>query len=106
VLITFLQHTDPILPHYRAAEFTFPRGALSTLDRKLLGDLGPVMAWIGAHATFVPSLLAFLVHLTDAHLYSLGISETHILHHVCSKIPHYNACVFPFFHSTGESNLC
>jgi len=72
VLITFLQHTDPILPHYRAGEFTFPRGALATLDRSLLGDLGSVMAWIGAHAT-------------------LGISETHILHHVCSKIPHYHA---------------
>jgi len=72
VLITFLQHTDPLLPHYRAPEFTFPRGALSTLDRNLLGDLGPIMGWIGAHAT-------------------LGISETHILHHVCSKIPHYNA---------------
>ncbi|KAJ7459788.1 oleoyl phosphatidylcholine desaturase [Mycena latifolia] len=72
VLITFLQHTDPLLPHYRAPEFTFPRGALATLDRNLLGDLGPIMGWIGAHAT-------------------LGISETHILHHVCSKIPHYNA---------------
>ncbi|KAJ6619455.1 delta-12 fatty acid desaturase protein [Mycena sp. CBHHK59/15] len=72
VLITFLQHTDPLLPHYRAPEFTFPRGALATLDRNLLGDLGSVMGWIGAHAT-------------------LGISETHILHHVCSKIPHYNA---------------
>ncbi|KAF7314197.1 Oleoyl phosphatidylcholine desaturase [Mycena kentingensis (nom. inval.)] len=72
VLITFLQHTDPLLPHYRAGEFTFPRGALATLDRSLLGDLGSVMGWIGAHAT-------------------LGISETHILHHVCSKIPHYNA---------------
>ncbi|KAJ7490570.1 fatty acid desaturase-domain-containing protein [Mycena latifolia] len=72
VLITFLQHTDPLLPHYRAPQFTFPRGALSTLDRSLLGDLGSVMAWIGAHAT-------------------CGISETHVLHHVCSKIPHYNA---------------
>ncbi|KAJ7175790.1 oleoyl phosphatidylcholine desaturase [Mycena filopes] len=72
VLITFLQHTDPLLPHYRASEFTFARGALATLDRSLLGDLGGVMGWIGAHAT-------------------LGISETHILHHVCSKIPHYNA---------------
>ncbi|KAF8133923.1 fatty acid desaturase-domain-containing protein [Boletus edulis] len=72
VLITFLQHTDPILPHYRAAEFTFPRGALSTLDRSLLGDCGKIMAWIGAHATH-------------------GISETHVLHHVSSKIPHYNA---------------
>jgi len=72
VLITFLQHTDPLLPHYRAAEFTFTRGALATLDRNLLGDLGSVMSWIGAHATH-------------------GISETHILHHISSKIPHYNA---------------
>ncbi|KAK7048678.1 oleoyl phosphatidylcholine desaturase [Favolaschia claudopus] len=72
VLITFLQHTDPLLPHYRAPQFTFPRGALSTLDRSLLGDLGSVMAWLGAHAT-------------------CGISETHVLHHVNSKIPHYNA---------------
>ncbi|KAF9527543.1 delta-12 fatty acid desaturase protein [Crepidotus variabilis] len=72
VLITFLQHTDPLLPHYRAPEFTFTRGALATLDRNLLGDLGSAMAWIGAHATN-------------------GISETHILHHVSSKIPHYHA---------------
>ncbi|RXW24515.1 hypothetical protein EST38_g1329 [Candolleomyces aberdarensis] len=72
VLITFLQHTDPLLPHYRASEFTFQRGALATLNRSLLGDCGKLMGWIGAHATN-------------------GISETHVLHHVCSKIPHYNA---------------
>lgn len=72
VAITFLQHTDPILPHYRASEFTFPRGALATLDRSLLGDCGPVMAWIGATCTH-------------------GICETHVAHHVSSKIPHYNA---------------
>ncbi|KAH9936095.1 delta12-fatty acid desaturase [Fomitopsis serialis] len=72
VLITFLQHTDPILPHYRAPEFTFPRGALTTLDRDLLGDCGSIMSWLGAHLTH-------------------GISETHVAHHVASKIPHYNA---------------
>lgn len=72
VLITFLQHTDPLLPHYRAPEFTFARGALATLDRNLLADCGSIMGWIGAHATN-------------------GISETHVLHHVSSKIPHYNA---------------
>jgi len=72
VLITFLQHTDPLLPHYRASAHTFPRGALATLDRNLLGDLGSVMGAIGAFATH-------------------GISETHILHHVASKIPHYHA---------------
>ena len=75
VLITFLQHTDPLLPHYRASEFTFPRGALSTLDRNLLGDLGSFMGWIGATVTH-------------------GISETHVLHHVNSKIPHYHAYVY------------
>jgi omega-6 fatty acid desaturase (delta-12 desaturase) len=72
VLIVFLQHTDPVLPHYRASEFTFPRGALSTLDRNLMGDCGKLMSWLGAHATH-------------------GISETHVVHHVSSKIPHYNA---------------
>jgi omega-6 fatty acid desaturase (delta-12 desaturase) len=72
VLITFLQHTDPLIPHYRAPEFTFPRGALSTLDRSLFGDLGSIPAWLGATMTH-------------------GISETHVLHHVSSKIPHYNA---------------
>ena len=72
VLITFLQHTDPLLPHYRAPEFTFSRGALATFDRSLLGDLGAIGAWLGAFATH-------------------GISETHVVHHVSSKIPHYNA---------------
>ncbi|KAJ6492980.1 fatty acid desaturase-domain-containing protein [Mycena sanguinolenta] len=72
VLITFLQHSDPLLPHYRASQFNFQRGALSTMDRSLLGDLGPVMGWLGAHATH-------------------GISETHVLHHLTSRIPHYHA---------------
>ncbi|OBZ71119.1 Delta(12) fatty acid desaturase [Grifola frondosa] len=72
VLITFLQHTDPLLPHYRAPEFTFPRGALATLDRNLLGDCGKIMGWLGAHATH-------------------GISETHVAHHIASRIPHYYA---------------
>jgi omega-6 fatty acid desaturase / acyl-lipid omega-6 desaturase (Delta-12 desaturase) len=90
VLVTFLQHTDPMLPHYRAAAFNLcvpvhitmlpvdtdkprsQRGALSTLDRQLLGGAGPIFGWLGG----------FLTH---------GISETHVLHHVCSKIPHYHA---------------
>ena len=72
ILITFLQHTDPLLPHYRSREFSFSRGALATYDRNLLGDLGPVMTWLAATLTH-------------------GISETHVVHHVHSKIPHYHA---------------
>ncbi|KAM0749815.1 delta-12-fatty acid desaturase [Meredithblackwellia eburnea MCA 4105] len=65
VMLTFLQHTDPNMPHYRASEWTFPRGALCTIDRNLLGFVGP-----------------YLTH---------GICETHIAHHIHSKIPHYHA---------------
>ncbi|GAA5986524.1 hypothetical protein JCM5350_001358 [Sporobolomyces pararoseus] len=65
VMITFLQHTDSQLPHYRSNEWTFVRGALCTIDRKFLG---PVGTW--------------LLH---------GIAETHVLHHISSKIPHYHA---------------
>lgn len=65
VAITFLQHTDPLLPHYRASKWTFARGALCTIDRQLFGFLGP---------------MAF-------H----GICETHVAHHISSKIPHYSA---------------
>ncbi|KAG8932187.1 hypothetical protein FRC03_008475 [Tulasnella sp. 419] len=75
VMITFLQHTDPALPHYQASSFTFPRGALSTFDRELMGGpgiIGKITGWICGTATH-------------------GISETHVAHHVVSKIPHYHA---------------
>lgn len=65
VMITYLQHTDTKLPHYHASMWTFPRGALCTIDRNWLGFVGP-----------------WFFH---------GIAETHVLHHVSSKIPHYNA---------------
>ena len=65
VFITYLQHTDPVLPHYSAEKWTFARGALATIDRTFMG---PVGGWI--------------LH---------GICETHVAHHTSSKIPHYNA---------------
>ncbi|KIO29405.1 hypothetical protein M407DRAFT_21470 [Tulasnella calospora MUT 4182] len=75
VLITFLQHTDPALPHYQASAFNFPRGALSTFDRELMGGpgiIGKITGWICGTITH-------------------GICETHVTHHICSKIPHYHA---------------
>lgn len=62
--VTFLQHTDPSMPHYRASEWTFARGAAATIDR----DYG----FIGQH----------IFH---------DIIETHVLHHYVSRIPFYNA---------------
>ncbi|PRP82866.1 hypothetical protein PROFUN_04729 [Planoprotostelium fungivorum] len=64
VLITYLQHTDPALPHYRGGEWNFQRGAAATIDREF--------GFIGRH----------LMH---------GIIETHVLHHLVSRIPFYHA---------------
>lgn len=72
VIMTFLQHTDPLIPYYRPEEFTFARGALTTFDRSLLGGAGDFWAWVGAFTTH-------------------GLAETHVLHHVSSRIPHYHA---------------
>ncbi|KAI1858494.1 uncharacterized protein JN550_012627 [Neoarthrinium moseri] len=64
VAITFLQHTDPTLPHYTGASWTYVRGAAATIDREF--------GFIGRQ----------LLH---------GIIETHVLHHYVSTIPFYNA---------------
>ncbi|KAI8836752.1 CNH domain-containing protein [Chytriomyces cf. hyalinus JEL632] len=63
VMITFLQHTDVRVPHYRGDEWNFLRGALSTVDR----DFG--------------LLNLFFHHITD----------THVAHHLFSSMPFYNA---------------
>ena len=63
VLITFLQHTDHVLPHYTATEWDWLRGALATVDR----DYG---------------ILNHVMH---------HISDTHVVHHLFSSMPHYHA---------------
>ncbi|KAF2746701.1 delta(12) fatty acid desaturase [Sporormia fimetaria CBS 119925] len=64
VAITYLQHTDPTLPHYDSTAWTYTRGAAATIDREF-GFIGRT-----------------LLH---------GIIETHVLHHYVSTIPFYNA---------------
>ncbi|KAI9674320.1 MAG: Oleate hydroxylase fah12 [Trizodia sp. TS-e1964] len=64
VAITYLQHTDPSLPHYESQAWNFARGAAATIDREF--------GFIGRQ----------LLH---------GIIETHVLHHYVSTIPFYNA---------------
>ncbi|KAK4505356.1 hypothetical protein PRZ48_003319 [Zasmidium cellare] len=64
VAITYLQHTDPSLPHYTGDAWNFARGAAATIDREF--------GFIGRQ----------LLH---------GIIETHVLHHYVSTIPFYHA---------------
>jgi omega-6 fatty acid desaturase (delta-12 desaturase) len=64
VAITFLQHTDPTLPHYTGESWNYVRGAAATIDREF-GFVGRT-----------------LLH---------GIIETHVLHHYISTIPFYHA---------------
>ena len=64
VAVTYLQHTDPTVPHYGPKAWNFVRGAASTIDREF--------GFIGRS----------LFH---------GIIETHVLHHYVSTIPFYHA---------------
>lgn len=41
-MCTFLHHSDPSVPHYRKAEWTYVRGVIATVDRPLLGWIGRV----------------------------------------------------------------
>lgn len=76
VMITLLQHTHPALPHYNDQEWEWLRGALSTVDRSY----------------------GFLDHVFH------HIADTHVAHHLFSKMPHYHAqvissvciCVMPW----------
>ncbi|CAH1760051.1 12234_t:CDS:2 [Entrophospora sp. SA101] len=63
VMITFLQHTDPKLPHYRDGKWNFVRGAICTVDR---------------HFGFLDSIFH-------------RITSTHVAHHFFSQMPHYHA---------------
>jgi len=63
VLYTKLHHTHLALPHYAGKEWNWLRGALSTIDR----DYG-FFNYVHHH-----------------------IGDTHIVHHLFSKMPHYHA---------------
>lgn len=62
--ITFMQHTHPDVPHFEDAEWTWLRGALSTIDR----SLGP----------FADYKTHYIV-------------SSHVVHHTFSDMPFYGA---------------
>lgn len=64
VLITYLQHTDVYLPHFRNKEWKWLRGAFCTIDRPY--------GWFHD----------YIFH---------RITDTHVCHHIFSKMPFYNA---------------
>ncbi|RPD65587.1 hypothetical protein L226DRAFT_456472 [Lentinus tigrinus ALCF2SS1-7] len=64
VMITFLHHSDPTIPHFRKEEWSFLRGAAATVDR-------PTLGWIGR----------FFFH---------NVAHDHVAHHFFSHVPFYN----------------
>ncbi|CCL99866.1 uncharacterized protein FIBRA_01891 [Fibroporia radiculosa] len=64
VMVTFLQHSDPTVPHYRKQEWTWIRGAIATIDRPLLGGMG-----------------RFFMH---------NVVHCHVAHHLFAHAPFYN----------------
>lgn len=63
VLYTWLQHTDPNIPHYGESDWTWVKGALCTIDRPY-----GIFDW-----------------------FHHRIGSTHVCHHLFSKIPCYHA---------------
>lgn len=70
-MFTYLHHSDPTIPHYRKAEWSFLRGAAATVDRPLLG-------WCGR----------FFFH---------NISHDHVAHRMFSKNINYMRVTFNVF---------
>ncbi|EKM52308.1 uncharacterized protein PHACADRAFT_260620 [Phanerochaete carnosa HHB-10118-sp] len=64
VMITYLHHTDPKLPHYRQSMWNFQRGAAATIDRDFLG-------WQGR----------FFLH---------DVAHFHVIHHFFPRMSWYN----------------
>ena len=62
--ITFMQHTHESVPHFNSEEWTWLRGALSTIDRSM-----------GSHVDWR------LHHIVDSH----------VVHHIFSDMPFYGA---------------
>ncbi|KAL1685577.1 hypothetical protein GGG16DRAFT_129329 [Schizophyllum commune] len=64
IMITYLHHTTPELPHYRGREWDFQRGAAATVDPPFLG-------W----------QCRFFLH---------DVAHFHVVHHFFSKMPFYH----------------
>ncbi|OCH88036.1 hypothetical protein OBBRIDRAFT_813845 [Obba rivulosa] len=64
IIITYLHHTDPKLPHYRNAKWNFQRDAAATVDRDFLG-------WMG-------------------HFFLHDVAHFHIIHHFFLKMLFYH----------------
>jgi len=64
--ITYLQHTEEDIPHYDETTWTWLKGALCTIDRN--------------YPAFINAL-------------QFEIGSTHVVHHMFSDLPHYNAGV-------------
>lgn len=62
--ITYMQHTHSDVPHFNAEQWTWLRGALSTIDRSM--------------GTFVDKKLHHIV-------------DSHVVHHIFSDMPFYGA---------------
>ncbi|XP_065175832.1 uncharacterized protein LOC135805677 [Sycon ciliatum] len=64
VVYTYLHHTDDGAPHYDETTWNFTKGALCTIERNY------------------PDFINWL---------HFGIGNTHVVHHLFSQLPHYNA---------------
>ena len=68
IMITYLHHTDPTLPHYRGKEWNFQRGAAATVDRPFLGWQGRFFLHDVAHYHVIHHVSAYSFYSTTPPL--------------------------------------
>nr|GEU90951.1 fatty acid desaturase, type 1 [Tanacetum cinerariifolium] len=64
IIVTYLNHAHPSVPHFDSTEWNWLRGALSTIDR----DYGMLMNWAFHNS-----------------------NQNHVIHHLFPMLPHYHA---------------
>lgn len=83
IMITYLHHTDPVVPHYRGTEWTFQRGAAATVDRPILGWQGRFFLHDVAHY--------HVIHHVSPSWFSSVIYATYLIRQFFPKMPFYHA---------------
>lgn len=76
IMITYLHHTDPVVPRYRNGTWTYARGMASTIDRDFLGAPGK-----------------FFLH---------GIAHYHVVHHFFPRMPFCKSLKFWCFGAAAD----
>ena len=85
VMITYLHHTDPSLPHFRQSVWNYQRGATATVDRDFLGWQGRFFLYDGTYATCTRH-----ARTSPCADDVVAVAHYHVVHHFFPRMPWYH----------------